>query len=81
MKHIIAIVALLAAVAPTAALDADARRWEQLNEICVYGSGQPQICASADKLRQRLLARGYCTYGHGVVGRAGKGGRCFAIRR
>lgn len=63
----------------------DIRDWEGLNGQCVYGKplDHPvtiKACAAADKLKKKLTARGYCTYGHGVVGRSSKDGKhCYRI--
>jgi hypothetical protein len=62
----------------------DIRKWEKLHWLCVYSvfpdekdddareKTRSTMCATADKLEKKLTARGYCTYGHGVVGRTGK---------
>jgi hypothetical protein len=49
-------------------------QWIEANHQCYYGSPdrteeetQP-FCDTADALKKKLEARGYCTYGHGAVG-------------
>jgi hypothetical protein len=62
----------------------DIRKWEKLHWLCVYSvfpdekaddareKTRSKMCDAADKSEKKLTARGYCTYGHGVVGRTGK---------
>jgi len=59
------------------AAPSDITRWENLNWMCVYSiklsdEQREQTCAAADKLAEKLEARGYCIYGHGVVGVSSK---------
>jgi hypothetical protein len=55
----------------------DIQAWEHMHGICAYGlpAKHPdwdKICAAADVLGKKLVARGYCIVGHGAVGRAGR---------
>jgi hypothetical protein len=72
----------LAAYKPTAAQWKGICTWEAEAQNCRYGSSESvkKSCAAADKLEKRLKAQGFCTYGHGVVGRASKRrDHCYTI--
>jgi hypothetical protein len=81
IKLILTTTALLSLATPAfAAIQRDIAKWEQLHETCVYGlpakhPDQDKICAQAAVLEKRLKVHGYCTYGHGVVGRSGSDGK------
>jgi hypothetical protein len=54
---------------------------EDAHEACVYSIKPEKIkagCATADRLKKSLKARGFCFYGHGVVGRRG-GSHCYTL--
>jgi len=84
-KLVLAPIAMLALATTAAhASSADITRWENLNEKCVYSiklsdEERELLCATADRLREKLLAQGYCTYGHGEVGRSSRDKKhCYA---
>ena len=88
MKHLIIALSLLtatpalAAYKPTSAQWRDIRTWEAEAGNCRYGSSESvkKSCTAADRLEKRLKAQGFCTYGHGVVGKASKrGDHCYII--
>jgi hypothetical protein len=86
MKQIITVAALLiiatglmlttlAARAVAATPDID--KWETLNWQCVYSVKMmaeeiQKACTDAEVLAKKLMARGFCMYGHGVIGIASK---------
>ena len=39
-----------------------------------------KACDARDKLVGDLWDKGYCVYGHGVIGRRGHGDRCYKIK-
>ena len=53
----------------------DIRKWEDLHGTCYYGDpaqhDMTKICRAEEALGKKLVARGYCLYGHGVVGKTG----------
>ena len=62
----------------------DQRRLDKLENTC-RGAGGPtsetdKACDAVDKLAKDLQARGYCVYGHGVIGIKGKGDHCYTIK-
>ena len=56
----------------------DIRKWKDLNEECTYGKPTQEGCDAAEALGKKLVARGYCLYGHGDVGKA-SGEHCYLI--
>jgi hypothetical protein len=50
----------------------DIIKWTKLNGECTYGQPKQQTCDAADALGKKLIARGYCLYGHGTVGKTGE---------
>jgi hypothetical protein len=68
----------------------DTRRLDTLNNACrapgsIYAGGEGtsesnKACDDVDKLTKSLEARGFCVYGHGVIGIKGKGYHCYRIK-
>ena len=84
MKKLLLATALLTiATAAHASLRDDQDRLDALEEACRAPGGPnaetDKACADVDKLTKELDARGYCVYGHGVIGRKGKG-HCYAMK-
>jgi hypothetical protein len=58
----------------------DQRQLDKLTEACREASSETdQACVAVQKLTSDLKARGYCVYGHGVIGRAARG-HCYEIK-
>jgi hypothetical protein len=49
-------------------LPSNIAHWYTLNEICRSGTDMDEVCVARDKLSEKLVAQGYCIYGHGVIG-------------
>ena len=88
MKHLIIALSLLVATPALAAYKPTAAQWKAIRTLeaeigdCRYGSSESvkKSCAAANKLEKRLKSQGFCTYGHGVVGKASKrGDHCYII--
>jgi hypothetical protein len=83
---LLAAVALIAISVPAHAgtLPDDVSRWYALNEICRSAGTSDEIDKACDltrRLSKDLVARGYCIYGHGVIGRYSKNKRhCYERR-
>jgi hypothetical protein len=76
----VVLLAISASVHAGTALPDILTHWYTLNEEC--RSPEPgEACAARDKLSAKLVARGYCIYGHGVLGRYSKDKRhCYERR-
>ena len=84
---LLAIAMTAAPATPVAAAAGNLRQdWHRLDVLagtCNSPAGPNEktekACADRDKLSVDLGKRGYCVYGHGVIGIKGKGKHCYEI--
>jgi hypothetical protein len=87
MKSTLVAAALLVLAVPATAATARPadraliERFERAHGFCVYSihANHPTCDEVAGRLAERLTAKGYCIYGHGVVGKRG-GTHCYTIK-
>jgi hypothetical protein len=77
----IALVVISLGIARADTLSEDQRHLDALNSVCRAAGGPnsetEQACDAADKFAKHLETRGFCVYGHGVIGFQAKS-HCYA---
>jgi hypothetical protein len=60
------------------------RSLEARNTACRVAAGTEtenvKICNAVDQMIKELDGKGYCVYGHGAIGRKGRGNHCYTIK-